>query len=687
MFFVVKNSLLTHTKRVKLFNTVLRKRGLAMIKERELMQQVIANQANFTEIEHYMKQVSNTNSIVSLYLQANIEYAHQNYNKALKFYNEIIKRRPYSYDVHNKLFDIYLIKKEYIQAMESLVNATLVQAGTPLHKPNEFRTKMDQIIKMAEANRNLGRELINDLTMMAKKCVSKINSHNLKDFPYSGINPPSNYIGNFIDIGRKQYYVGIYDKGMYNLLPKGFESKSIAAEILEVATVNDQYNLYTQDKKIIPIAAIKSDNEIIITDKHGPKIYKQNALNRYYYYTVEGNVSITANENIVIGKPLYTTKVTKKEVVITLCIDALSQQFIDEEGLENVMPNTYHYFKEGTICNNVYSSGEWTLPAIASLCTAQPTSKHHLFHPTRRDSILENEQTIFEMFKTAGYVTGIINGDWRMSPLYGYLRGVDRFVYQNAGYGFPDAQVVAEAIEHLDSFKGNSQYLWVSLSDLHYVSDGDKPGVFVQTNIQDKSKREEYKWRLINLDRTLENLYHYINTNYDQSKCLVTLVSDYGASYLNRLENDKLSNTRIKVPIMVKSSECIALETNELMQTTDYLSIMTRLAQTGADLVKKDTRLPMCFIGESSKRREYTYSESIYPDRPYVAAINTMARTIFFTTKGKVTHEGTIPMDKYSIEVWDKYSNTFVHSKELVDWAYNIVLEHTKDNIDYTGQI
>ncbi len=359
MFFVVKNSLLTHTKRVKLFNTVLRKRGLAMIKERELMQQVIANQANFTEIEHYMKQVSNTNSIVSLYLQANIEYAHQNYNKALKFYNEIIKRRPYSYDVHNKLFDIYLIKKEYIQAMESLVNATLVQAGTPLHKPNEFRTKMDQIIRMAEANRNLGRELINDLTMMAKKCVSKINSHNLKDFPYSGINPPSNYIGNFIDIGRKQYYVGIYDKGMYNVLPKGFESKSIAAEILEVATVNDQYNLYTQDKKIIPIAAIKSDNEIIITDKHGPKIYKQNALNRYYYYTVEGNVSITANENIVIGKPLYTTKVTKKEVVITLCIDALSQQFIDEEGLENVMPNTYHYFKEGTLFSHQCCQSEY----------------------------------------------------------------------------------------------------------------------------------------------------------------------------------------------------------------------------------------------------------------------------------------------------------------------------------------
>ncbi len=55
-------------------------------------------------------------------------------------------------------------------------------------------------------------------------------------------------------------------------------------------------------------------------------------------------------------------------MVLTIFINGLSYDFLEEQGLENIMPNTYKFFNKGTICKKCYTTGECTPPSVASIC-------------------------------------------------------------------------------------------------------------------------------------------------------------------------------------------------------------------------------------------------------------------------------------------------------------------------------
>ena len=80
-------------------------------------------------------------------------------------------------------------------------------------------------------------------------------------------------------------------------------------------------------------------------------------------------------------------------------------------------------------------------------------------------------------------MTTQINNDWRVTPTYGYLEGMDRILYQNYTGCFTAVEVVVEAIEYLETFKNNNHFLWISLMDLHDVADEINNDLMSQVNV------------------------------------------------------------------------------------------------------------------------------------------------------------------------------------------------------------
>ena len=133
---------------------------------------------------------------------------------------------------------------------------------------------------------------------------------------------------------------------------------SITSEIFETIYEGLSYSIILEEDNIIPI--LTTENSTSIKIKCNDEDYKINQIftNRYYYYTLKGNIEINSDKNIIIGKPLKLAKNDKnKDLVLTIFIDGLSYAFLEEQGLENIMPNTYKFFNKGTICKKCYTTG------------------------------------------------------------------------------------------------------------------------------------------------------------------------------------------------------------------------------------------------------------------------------------------------------------------------------------------
>ena len=69
---------------------------------------------------------------------------------------------------------------------------------------------------------------------------------------------------------------------------------------------------------------------------------------------------------MVVGKPIKLVQdKNKKKLAISFFVDGLSQEVLEQEGLENIMPNTYRFFSKGMICKNCFSTSDWTYPSLA----------------------------------------------------------------------------------------------------------------------------------------------------------------------------------------------------------------------------------------------------------------------------------------------------------------------------------
>lgn len=563
---------------------------------------------------------------------------------------EGLKHIPFGFDLNYNLGYIYQSKGKYQEAANAFITSKSV--ATTKEEQEIIQNAITEIKKIDN-----------------KVDLSKMNQPNYKFFPLKSNS--DTWIGKplFQDDRSEGYIPLYYDEPLANYPVHLWNFYKI--EFLKgMIWNNGEYIRHNLNKTVIPLSTFKNGTSITIIVGNNEYKFENFVPNRYYYIPIqsENTVRIKSSDKIIIGKPINLEQTDKHdaELVLNLFIDGLSQIIIDEYSLEELMPNTYNFFKKGAIFNNCYSNAEWTLASVPTIFTGKYLSNHKIFHPELFHTFSENYKSMGEYFNEAGYLTFQACGNWRKTPFYGYVKGFDRMIYQSATIGSNVEDIIFTFLEQMRAFKDRDHFVWLSFFELHKVADNITPKLSNQiinsldsrlikkdnkksvSQDYDEKKKERYVNEIKRLDYYLKIIYDFIENRYNNDEIVVSLFSDHGQSYIDE-GTQILRDARTKVPFMIRGRNIPSIISNELIENVDILPAILYKASIKFETDEFDGRIPKSLGG--FKNKEYVYSESIYPGKTYKAVIRDMEHVLFFESEGNVEEDGRFALGDFSIRL------------------------------------
>ncbi len=520
---------------------------------------------------------------------------------------------------------------------------------------------------------------------------------------YAMLDPFKNYqeslCGKILESYNGQfYYIGLADNWYESYFNHSFVKDPIHAkcELFRIADINTKYDIPADcGKVLVPVClnydiAQKDSNYIIDASQNPKTFYLESGREKYSYLPIEGGAALRTGSTAVFGTPIpleQENKNGRKKLVLSIFIDSFNYYLIKEKGLENLMPETYQYFSNGVICNNYYSGSEWTLPSIATYWTGKHSGHHMNLMEDYRFDFMKDSKVLAEYFHDAGYVTAKIGGNDAVTPWQGYIRGVDRFIYQST-QTFRKKEVISDAIQHLETFKNTSQFVWLDLVDLHHIAGGFMRSIQVQSKVPlakraidndittsvkqtySPNRKELFIQELRELDFYLGSLYHYLERSYKDDEIIVSLFSDHGTAFMVEDNKPFLSDQRINVPLMIRSGNAFPQTCNEIIESADYASILCKLAGISYSFDGTDANLPITFGG--TNEREFAFSQSIFPGDSYRAALHGKNVHYYIESKEPVTPCLRIDLSQKTSFLTDNEGNV-IQNQTLLEKCEDII--------------
>lgn len=480
------------------------------------------------------------------------------------------------------------------------------------------------------------------------------------------------------------------------MMPESKRVDDTKAEMQRVTKAVSEFS-FSSDKDFYMSIARIDDYNLQVDNGNKTITIDHDILNQFVNYRFKkGSYTISSEGHFYIGSitPIEH-KEKRKKVVLNIFVDGLAEAIL-EKDFENLMPNTYRFFKTGVICKDAHTTGDWTLPSITSALTGQTTSKHKVVHPRILRSVDYDTPILFEYFKKAGYNTTKIGGNWRITPTYGFARGMDRVNYAHQYNNYPIESIISDVQEQLYEMRDTDQFIWMEIGELHQVADGMNLGACVSeldvmdnetlANSENSVKQEYdplrikyYTKRMQFVDRKLENLYHYLETNYADDEMIVSLFSDHGQGFFIKPEEEFLSDSRTKIALMVRGSGFTG-ETDEPVSFCDYSAIMCKAAGIDYDYSGTEAHLPIIFGG--SEEREFSITETLHVGDEYLIKLNARDYSFYLDTKGTVTDDARVVIESYETHLYDKTGNEYKDEK-LNERLTQFCLNHVAENVQF----
>lgn len=622
-------------------------------------------------------------------------------DEALRYALEGIRRYPVSGDMYYNLAYIYEMKEDWLLASENYTKAQIIYA----YAKDEKAKSLQIAEKLAVLMRLIGEKVTESKKKGDFDYIQSVECFKERQKYCFGLDvvvfrKPEQAIGKYIWInaGEKKY-VGM-QKAQYSesLLDGSLNLMHTKGELLSVKEGRAYQVTGSNEEYLLPIA-VKEKNTMHLIKQDDKKYTILQRENRHFnYYKVKNGTMLASHGISYYGNPIPLGHDKKrKKLVLNIFVDGLSQEILNGEDFEKVMPHTFHFFRKGTICTQAYSSAEWTYPSLANYVTGLDTPHHMMYHNQIEGKLPEDVPTLAEYFKEMGYVTTKMDGDWRSVPSYGHARGYDRCIYQNQVLGSKEEAMIGDTIEQLEGLKDTDQFMWICMGDLHDVADGYDLPFSVQTHIDlenrvmenvgktsvkqasSKMKISNYKKMASYTDVLLNTLYSYILDNYKKNEFIVSLFADHGQGYLVPEGGHFLSKERTKVAFMFRGGAPEQIS-DEVVSTSDYVTIMNQLAGIPMKPVKTMGNLPVCFGGATE--REYALSESLHPKDVYCATFFTRQNTIYFENGAPTGEDGRFELKDYRITITDA-DGTEIQDEDMLKKYLDIVLEHIAPLIIY----
>ena len=605
---------------------------------------------------------------------------------------KLVKNYPYSADAHYE-YGIELEKeKQWYRAFEEYnIAHILVEKGYP------FKFDIERLFSKIEMLGNLFIQHAGDESEeFSKRGLEYITNQNKYDWNIS------NPFHATVSIIGDTYYDYLNLGRLYVARRGATENWKLRMEKNSGITVEDRAELQRASDWCTDFS-FESDMDVylpILTNEYSMLWIENNGKKYEVFHREEGqfiNYRIPAGRNRIrsefpmrIGEVVPILHVDgRKRLVLNIFVDGLTQKVLDND-LESYMPYTKKFFSKGVICNNVYTAAEWTYPSITSIHTGHSASRHKMLHPDVLRKIDEETPMLAEYFKAAGYNTSKFGGNWRITPNYGYARGMNRTIYQNHYFGYWADQVITDVEEQIYRMKDTDQFIWMELIELHTVADDvglgadaidvslDKnkvPEAWKNTSVKqeyDETQQAFYLEELKKVDRRLASLYHFIEDNYEDNEILVTLFSDHGQGFLIEPGKDFFADERSRVPFMIRGTGQCGVS-NELMSVCDYPAILCKEAGIAFEYTNTDANLPKTFGG--AEERDFAVTESIHPGDKYQMRITGNAFDFYLHSEKPVSDDCRVDLSGFVAVLVDK-NNEIIDNEEFKETCIEFCINH-----------
>lgn len=495
---------------------------------------------------------------------------------ALQYAYRAVQNQPYVADAHYNCGYAFELCENYFQAYEQYAVAKeLALGGNPIGVPIEkIEESMQQILNIIMNRAQLGetddietdKRWINYIANM-----DRINWGIRKPVFHDGTNMIAQKYNDYPDL--PEMFAGITGmQSAYHMIRNKLYVNTIMEEtdLQRTYAMGSNIEIESDTECFVPLIMDGPGRLCVQTEKKQAEIEYNSPLQYINYRVPKGKVLISSEDReFRLGEmvPIIHDR-KRKPLILNIFVDGLSQTVL-ENHMEMLMPNTYRFFREGMICTNAHTAGDWTFPSIASIVTGQTMANHKMLHSKLLRKIDAETPILFEYFKNAGYNTTKIGGNWRIAPNYGYARGMNRVHYQHMYEGFPIEKVVSEVEEQIHTMRETDQFIWMEIGELHLIADEynvaplqEQFMIWENDNIKgkinsvkqeyDETKRKYYLKQIEYVDRKLAGLYQYIENNFEENEIVITLFADHGQGYLVRPEEEFLCDERTKIAFMTK---------------------------------------------------------------------------------------------------------------------------------------
>ena len=505
------------------------------------------------------------------------------------------------------------------------------------------------------------------------KLAPFINSRMSYDSEKGIISKDSVMGGEYLPIpshGEYKQFVGAYqregvlnDKGnLLRLMQSDDKLRShlgadFTLDIMYSLTADGEYLLEISDGEeyILPLAGTVSDQQVFFQNNEADDSIWL-GLWTYSFFRVEETTRVYSKDKFIVGRPIKISKTVadKPKLVINIFVDALCGPIVMPK-LKNCMPNTYNFFRQGVIFGNHFGIAEYTYPSFTCIETGKYPHHTGIFNQKDTHFLPTDYVTLAERLRDSGYYTYSPMG--AADELFNdTLRGYDRLLVS------PIMSPVYEGIErtlhHLDAMNDVHSFLRLHLMDVHpFQSHGAQFTMPVQAKLTLKDRLagteipkpsvyfpntklyQEAFWQgLRNVDRSLKQLYDYLELNYKPEEYVISFYSDHGVPIFER-NPYIVGENQTGAVLMIRGGKCPSAGiVEELTSAVDIYPILAHLIEfpVGENV---DGNLPAIFGG---KERECVYSNSIFPGQTYKLAIRTKEHVFYLESLEAVDEDGTV---------------------------------------------
>jgi len=375
--------------------------------------------------------------------------------------------------------------------------------------------------------------------------------------------------------------------------------------------------------------------------------------------------------------------------VVFVSFDALQAAHVGCLGYSrNITPTLDSVAREGVSFTNAYSVASWTVPASMSWFTGVYPSEHRMTNkfavyapPVRKPANLKelspDLETLADVLKENGYVTGGFTGNAGVSGGFGYEQGFDVYLHEKGKFGSLD-QSIPWALEWLRLHKDRKFFLFLHGYDIHGQNtpaagfdyrfvDRKYDRKYTGSAQEQETLREEgldkgqlflreqdirfwraiYDEKIIRADGKFKRFLAEFDGLGLTGQTLFVLTSDHGTEFCEHGRFDHgftLYNEQIHVPLFLKLPGQIGHKViTDRVSSIDVMpTILDLLDLQVPDKVKKQlhgTSLVAALKGESARRdvfsetdyRQYTYKRSIItPDGwKLISTLENRSRELF----------------------------------------------------------